>query len=94
MDKKRLMLIPIIVGTLLLIPFLAMHFSSEVNWAISDFLIMGVLLTAVGAGVELVWRTVKSRKNRLFIAGVIALIFLLIWAELAVGIFNTPFAGS
>jgi hypothetical protein len=31
---------------------------------------------------------------RILIIGLILILFLLVWAELAVGIFGTPFAGS
>lgn len=37
---------------------------------------------------------VKSLQNRIMICEAVVLAFLLIWAELAVGIFGTPFAGS
>jgi hypothetical protein len=43
---------------------------------------------------EFVLRRVKSVKNRLLICGVILLAFFLLWAELAVGVIGTPFAGS
>jgi len=33
-------------------------------------------------------------KNRILFIGILVLMFLLIWAELAVGIFGTPFAGN
>lgn len=64
------------------------------NWKPGDFLIAGVLLFGTGLFCELVLRRVKSIKNRIFICVVILFFLLLIWAELAVGIFGTPFAGS
>lgn len=79
---------------LLLIPLIGMQLSSEVNWSLSDFLIMGFLLIVVASCVELVLRKVRTYKNRAALIGVIFLLFLLIWAELAVGVFGTPFAGS
>jgi hypothetical protein len=39
-------------------------------------------------------RKFKSTKQRIFIVGFVLLAFFLVWAELAVGIFGTPFAGS
>jgi len=39
-------------------------------------------------------RRIKSIDKRILIIGAIVVLFLLIWAELAVGIFGTPFAGS
>lgn len=37
---------------------------------------------------------VSKKNNRLALIAIILIVFLLIWAELAVGIFGTPFAGS
>jgi hypothetical protein len=39
-------------------------------------------------------KPVKNLKNRFLYIGILVLIFMLIWAELAVGIFGTPFAGN
>ncbi|HSK11688.1 MAG TPA: hypothetical protein VK907_00655 [Phnomibacter sp.] len=92
--NQRLTGILLTVALLLLIPFVAMQFTGEVNWSLSDFVIAGVLLLGTGLLCEWVMRTVKITGRRIIICGVILLIFFLIWAELAVGIFGTPFAGS
>ncbi|MDX1427329.1 MAG: hypothetical protein R3206_05845 [Salegentibacter mishustinae] len=94
MKTNRFLIILLIVGALLLIPFIAMQFSSEVVWTASDFIIMGILLLVTGLGIDLVWRKVSSSKNRLIMGGIILAVFFMIWAELAVGVFGTPFAGS
>jgi len=92
-NKRLIGIIATIVG-LLFIPFIAMQFTKEVKWGILDFLIMGLLLLSTGLLCELVLRKVKTIKKRIIICGAVLIIFLLIWAELAVGIFGTPFAGS
>ncbi|PRX48863.1 hypothetical protein [Salegentibacter salegens] len=94
MKTNRFLIILLIVGVLLLIPFIAMQFSDEVVWTVSDFIIMGILLLVTGMGIDLVLRKVSSSKNRLIIGGIILAVFFMIWAELAVGIFGSPFAGS
>ena len=94
MKNKRLILILTTAAILLSIPFIAMQFTTEVDWNITDFAIMGVLLFGTGLLCELVMRTVKSIDNRILICGAVLFVFFLIWAELAVGIFGTPFAGS
>lgn len=92
--KKRLTGIIVFVLSLLLIPLIAMQFSEEVDWSVFDFFLMGVLLLLVGLGCEYILRRFKQTTHRaLFIAGILFLFFL-IWAELAVGVFGTPFAGS
>ena len=91
-QNKRLFGIVLTVVGLLLIPLIAMQFTSEVDWDLGDFVIMGILLLGTGLMAELVIRKVKNTESRLVIVGLILLVFFLIWAELAVGIFGTPFA--
>lgn len=93
-SKKRYFLLLSGAFSLLLIPFVAMQFSSVVNWTASDFIIMGLLLFLTVSTVELTLRILKSQKQRILTASLILFIFLLIWAELAVGVFNSPIAGS
>lgn len=93
-QNKRLIYILALIPTLLLIPLIAMQFSNGVNWKISDFLVMGILLLGTGLLCELILRKVQSTKGRIILCVVVLFSFLLIWAELAVGIFGTPFAGS
>lgn len=64
------------------------------NWKPGDFVVMGILIFGTGLVYELVASKVKSAKHRAILAIVFLAIFLLIWAELAVGIFGSPFAGS
>ena len=71
-----------------------MQFTNEINWSLLDFAVMGTLLLIVGLFVELVLRKIKSKENRIAAIATITILFLLVWAELAVGIFGTPFAGS
>ncbi len=92
--NQRLIGIVITVALLLLIPLVAMQFTDEVNWTLSDFVVMGVLLLGTGLMCELVMRKVNNIKYRVAICGVILAALVLIWIELAVGIFGTPFAGS
>jgi hypothetical protein len=94
MKNKRLIIILSVIAVLLLIPLVAMQFTNEVDWNIMDFAIMGVLLLITGLSCELLLRKVKSLKYRLILCGFVLLAFLLVWAELAVGIFGTSFTGS
>lgn len=93
-QNKRLIGIVLAVVLLLLIPLIAMQFTSEVNWTLSDFVVAAVLLLGTGLMCELVIRKVKKPVHRLTICAVIMVLLFLVWAELAVGIFGTPFAGS
>jgi hypothetical protein len=93
-QKNRLSIILSAIFLLLLIPLVAMQFTNQVDWSTSDFLIMGILLLGTGLIIEGVLRLVKKRASRLILCGAVLLVFFLIWAELAVGVFGTPFAGS
>lgn len=65
------------------------------NWKFGDFIVFGFLLFATGLLAELVMRKVKGTSKRILICGVVFLVFLLIWVDLAVGIFNIPgFSGT
>lgn len=94
MKNKRLYIILLSIPLLLLIPFIAMQFTNEVNWSVSDFAIMGSMLLITGLICDWILKRVKSLKYRLMICSVMLILFLLLWAELAVGIFGSPIAGS
>ena len=82
------------VGLLLIIPLIAMQLTDEVEWSLFDFIIMGTLLLITGLMGEIIFKKVKRYKHRVILYIVVIIIFFLIWAELSVGIFGTPFAGS
>jgi hypothetical protein len=94
MKNKRLVGIVLVVVILLLIPFLAMRFTNEVNWSPADFITAAVLLLGTGLTCEFVLRTVKTTGYRIAICAAILFALMLVWIELAVGLFGTPFAGS
>lgn len=92
--NKRLVIILLTPLVLLLIPLVAMQFTTEIVWSLFDFIVAGVLLYGLVILIELGIRKLNENKYRiLYIVGIV-LIFLLLWAELAVGIFGTPIAGS
>lgn len=93
MQNKRLTGIMLTIAFLLLIPFIAMQFTDEVKWTAPDFIVAGVLLLGTGLMCELVMRKVSKTRNRIAICGALLAGLFLIWLELAVGIFGTPFAG-
>lgn len=94
MKNKRLIGILLVVVMILLIPLIAMRFTDQVNWTLQDFLVAGGLLLVFGLTIEVVLRKVGNINYRQgIIAGLIVLL-VLIWVEMAVGIFGTPLAGS
>lgn len=87
MQNKIFGWMAVVTGIILSIPLIAMQFTSEVNWTLSDFVIMGALLFGTGFLYVQVARVIP-RKYRVLIGIAFALVFLYIWAELAVGIFT------
>lgn len=78
-------------GTLLLlmIPFTAMQFSTEVDWSMNDFIIAGTLLFGTGFSFLLV---IRNSENVLFKAatGMAAVSGLfMVWSNLAVGLIGS-----
>ena len=79
---------------LLFIPLIGNFISTEVNWSWFDFIVMGGLLLGLGLGVRFILKKFGQSSNRWSYLSAVILVFLLIWAELAVGIFGSPLAGS
>ena len=94
MQNKRLIIILFASVILLLIPLVAMQFTEEVNWTPFDFIIAGALLLGTGLMCEIAMRKINNIKYRIAVCVGLIAVLLLIWAELAVGIFGTPLSGQ
>ncbi|MEM6380047.1 MAG: hypothetical protein AAF705_17770 [Bacteroidota bacterium] len=92
--SKRLRFGLLAIPVLLLIPFIATQFTPEVNWKTGDFVVMGALLLSCIIAIEILFKVIQQNETRRWLIVGIVLLFLLIWAELGVGIFGTPFGGS
>ena len=66
----------------------------EVKWGPFDFVIAAILLIFTGLLVEFVMRRVKKVGKRTVLIFSILMGLILLWAEIAVGIFGSPIAGS
>lgn len=88
--KHRIVTDPATVTAFLLtIPLIAMQFTSEVVWSLSDFIIAGMLLMGTGIIYKLLTR--RSARTAYRVATGFALLsgLFLIWANLAVGIIGS-----
>ena len=94
MRNKRLIGILITVGVLLLIPFVAQQFTGEVKWSPFDFVVAAVLVLGAGLACEIALRVVKKTQHRIIACAMILMLLFVVWAELAVGLIGTRFAGS
>jgi hypothetical protein len=71
-----------------MIPLVAMQFTGEVKWDETDFITIGGLLFGTGLTYELIARKVQSKNHRAVIVVALLATLILIWTELAVGIFD------
>jgi len=94
MQRKNIIRIALVTESILLIPLTAMQFTDEVAWGLLDFAIAALLLLSTGFTYWLVARNLSKTAHKTIVAAVLLLALVLIWMELAVGIFGTPFAGS
>lgn len=89
MQNKRIIGIVLAVALLLLINFIA-----KAPWSLFDYILAGVLMIGAGLMFEFVMRKVTKIEYRIGIFAALLIGFLLIWIEIAVGLFGTPFAGN
>ena len=87
---RMLMAIPFILA----IPFIAMFITDEVKWNLFDFIVAAGLLFMLALCMEGVLRLISTTIGKWIAGAAVVLIFLLIWAELAVGVVGSSFAGS
>ena len=70
---------------LLLLPLVAMQFTSEVNWTVGDFIFAAVLFGSVGLAFELIVRKSDSLAYRFGAGLAVVTAFLTVWVNGAVG---------
>ena len=94
MNQNRWLRVFVPALVVLAVPLVAMQFSDDVRWGLFDFVIVGALLIGASAVYEFGIRRVAKPVHRVVLNAALVLAVLLIWAELAVGIFGSPFAGN
>lgn len=94
MNKKQKIIFSVII-LILTIPLIEqLRENAEFNWSILDFTVAFIMLSVFGFGLEFTLRKISSMKMKLIVFISASIIFLLLWAELAVGVFNSPIAGN
>lgn len=73
------------LAALLLLPAIAMQFTDEVDWDETDFIVAGIIFATVGGLVELAVRLSSNWFYRIGAFFGIFAGFLVVWANLAVG---------
>ena len=85
---KSLLLVALVTAAVLMIPLVAMQFTTEVAWTGTDFVAAGTLLALAGLAPTFALRKLRTTRGRLTALALIGLGFLYCWAEMAVGIFT------
>jgi predicted membrane channel-forming protein YqfA (hemolysin III family) len=85
----RLGRVMVVVAALLMVPLVAMQFSSEVNWSVFDFIVAGTLLAGTGVAYELVARRGSNFAYRAAVGLALGSALFLVWSNLAVGLIGS-----
>ena len=92
--QKKYKLIKIFYPLLILLFPLIGKIFFKLDWIGFDFLVMALLILSFSFLINLTLYYLKSSKFKFLLVLILVTTFILIWAELAVGIFGTAFAGS
>ncbi len=85
---KKITRLLLVVALILIVPLLGTLFVDGWNWGIEDFIFAAVMLFTAGLGFQFAHAKFKNPTYRTIAILGIIMIFLFIWVELAVGIFN------
>jgi hypothetical protein len=78
-----------IAALALLLPWVAMQFTDEMNWDATDFAFAGALILGTGVTFELAARMTNNNAYRGAVGVALAAAFILIWINAAVGIIGS-----
>ncbi|HEU4853430.1 MAG TPA: hypothetical protein VFT37_14880 [Telluria sp.] len=92
--SKSIGAVVLVTALILMVPLVAMQFTSEVDWDALDFMAAGTLLLVAGLVYVFASRMVRTPQQRMLVRVLVLGALFLMWAELAVGIFGSPIAGS
>ncbi len=87
--RRQIWLVAIATASVLMIPLIAMNFTDEVNWNLSDFVVMGILLLGTGTSFVVISKISESAAYKAAVGIALAGALLLLWANLAVGIIGS-----
>jgi hypothetical protein len=78
MQNKRSIDIALTSVIILLIPLIAIPFTDEVRWTLSDFMVAGTLLMTIGLLCEPLLRKVDKLKYRVAVGGTLLFVVIII----------------
>ncbi|MEP0811363.1 hypothetical protein NC996_19140 [Trichocoleus sp. ST-U2] len=89
MQNKNIICLAFGTAFILLMPLIAMLFTNQVVWDLTDFIVAGTLIFGTGLAYELVARKGGTMAYRVAVGIALAAAFLLVWMNLAVGIIGS-----
>lgn len=84
--RKAIVRVTLVTAALLSVPLVAMQFTDEVVWGLTDFGVAAALLLGAGLLYELVALRSHSAVLRAAAGAAIGAVLLLVWANLAVSL--------
>jgi hypothetical protein len=96
-DKFLQSVFAVVVVTVLLLslPLIAMQFTNEVRWGVGDFVVAGALIFTTGLVYVIVLRYATTIIGKVATGLAISTTFLMVWANLAVGLIGAgPHLGN
>ncbi|MBD1864938.1 MULTISPECIES: hypothetical protein [Trichocoleus] len=88
-QNKNIIYLALGTAFILLMPLIAMLFTNQVVWDLTDFIVAGTLIFGTGLAYELVARKGGTMAYRVAVGIALAAAFLLVWMNLAVGIIGS-----
>jgi uncharacterized membrane protein YhhN len=71
-----------------------MQFTRNIYWTWVDFLVAAGFLMSTILTIDVIFRSIKTLPFRVTLIVVVIAIFLILWTELSVGIFDTSINGN
>jgi hypothetical protein len=87
--SASVLLVALVTGILLMVPFLAMKFTAEVNWSVFDFILGGTVIFTTGLAFVVLMKYASNLVSRAAMVMALGTTFLMVWVDLAVGIIGS-----
>ena len=80
--------------SLLLIPLVGSLVTQAIHWSVFDYFVAALLLGGSVWGLSTIYKAGFSKQVKRSLGVLFLLFILLLWSEMAVGLFGSPLAGS
>ena len=80
--------------SLLLIPLVGSLFTQAIHWSVFDYFVAALLLGGSVWGLSTIYKARFSKTVKRSLGVLFLLFILLLWSDMAVGLFGSPLAGG